>query len=369
MLAMQAMFLASLAIPGGGVLLSQAATRTPLMESSCAVTAQDPAPKNPAVTYKYQIMNNVQRLTAAPCFMFDCLSQAEMACSKIQACIGFFLDPEAAAFFLAQGGGSGQNVPVYAKPGQQSGQQPAQQPTQQPVQQPVQQREQQTQTSVFGELDGEKIVLVIDKSGSMSKEVEGGKNGMTRNEMVEDALIKQLKAMPSSTRFNLVTYSNEINVAFDDLQVANQTNIAAAIKFVTDLKPGGKTYSKTALHTAYEMKTTPDNIYFLSDGVPTDAKPTEILQDADDMYARSKIRVNTFLVNSDASEGLVDFMKSLATKTSGTYTRVSAIQACLCDAIHPYCWPDDSYCYKDEASHDYSRTTCPGTCTDHYAGA
>jgi len=41
---------------------------------------------------------------------------------------------------------------------------------------------------------------------------------------------------------------------------------------------------------------------------------------------------------------------------------------CTCNANYPYCWSDDSYCYRCATCNQWSNNRCPGNCTADYAG-
>jgi len=49
-----------------------------------------------------------------------------------------------------------------------------------------------------------------------------------------------------------------------------------------------------------------------------------------------------------------------------TVALLTAAVGCSCNAIHPYCWKEDKFCYKSWTSYDYSISTCPGSCTSSW---
>jgi HEAT repeat protein len=105
-----------------------------------------------------------------------------------------------------------------------------------------------------------KLVFVLDISRSM------GWNG--RLDRAKDELARVFREMPSTTRFNIVTYSDGAEMWKPSLREATPTTVASAIKYVERQKPDNGTNTYEALMVAMSDPDA-DTIYFLSDGHPS----------------------------------------------------------------------------------------------------
>jgi len=48
-------------------------------------------------------------------------------------------------------------------------------------------------------------------------------------------------------------------------------------------------------------------------------------------------------------------------------TAAPTFAGCMCPESHPFCWPQDSWCYASATSNNWHPDTCAGSCTDHYS--
>ena len=177
------------------------------------------------------------------------------------------------------------------------------------------------QTSpVFGTVRGDPLVFVIDKSGSMreSFEIDGQKH--TRWSFCFEELKRLLLSLPSSSRFNVITFASSAASAFKDAQSATEANVQAALEKVAS-HPVGGTNAHDALKLTYSMESTPERVYFLSDGEPTESgSATQILGSIADWDSSRGIPVNTiaFLRPGNDMKAKL-FMEQLANKTGGEF--------------------------------------------------
>jgi hypothetical protein len=172
--------------------------------------------------------------------------------------------------------------------------------------------------SFFGiQIDSRRIIFVIDVSGSMEipdpppenwvpdgdidtgKGTTLGKDDPTLKKKIEDErkrmndpkvwgeerkrivrtkkeLIRVLKALEGTVKFNIVAFSDEIRTFSKKLEKATSSTRDSAVKWVEKLAASGLTFTDDALREAFKDEEM-DTIILLSDGAPThmggDAKP------------------------------------------------------------------------------------------------
>ncbi len=113
------------------------------------------------------------------------------------------------------------------------------------------------------EIAAKDVVFCFDTSGSMSGE---------KIDQARKALLNLLGNLNPSDRFNIVTFSSDVNPFRDALVVANAGNIAAARAFANDIKAVGGTNINDALQTSLKMFANSgrtQQLIFMTDGQPT----------------------------------------------------------------------------------------------------
>jgi hypothetical protein len=166
-------------------------------------------------------------------------------------------------------------------------------------------------STLYGEITSKKVVFVCDVSHSMSargrvpeeptdgtgeqerrpetggdvmgggrsetekEKMKLGKQGVTpgyvgmRIEILKIELAHVVMSMLSDdAKFNLVTYSTQVQTWKNALTKASQSSREAALEFVKKMEPTGMTNTYGALEEAFNDRSV-DTIYFLSDGNPT----------------------------------------------------------------------------------------------------
>ena len=164
------------------------------------------------------------------------------------------------------------------------------------------------------EIAAKDVVFTLDTSGSM----EGAKIEQARR-----ALLSLLGNLNASDRFNIVTFSSDVNTFRGALVESSTGNIKAARDFVKEIKAVGGTNIDDALQTSLKMfgadTTHPQQLVFLTDGQPTvgetdidtilknarqnngDDEKNEVKRDA-----KVKARVFSFGVGYDVNTKLLD---------------------------------------------------------------
>jgi Ca-activated chloride channel family protein len=125
------------------------------------------------------------------------------------------------------------------------------------------------------EIAAKDVVFTFDTSGSMSGE---------KIEQARKALLNLLGNLNANDRFNIVTFSSDVNPFRDSLVEASTRNVEAARQFAQSIKAVGGTNIDEALKTSLQMlrgksiaarmQSRPQQLVFMTDGQPTVAKPT-----------------------------------------------------------------------------------------------
>lgn len=216
-------------------------------------------------------------------------------------------------------------------------------------------------------LDSDKIVFIIDISGSMEKkdppvpkaeEPEGlaggdrrerGTTVVRRREQppapaevdpdtlpedrkrifrVKQELIRTIKSLPDGIHFTVLAFCHELTFIDDkapSLMAANPANKSRAVAWVQNLEAMGETHTDRAFERVFNELSEFDTIIFLSDGAPRrDGEPIpedKVLKGVRVLNRFAKVRIHSigFL---QAGANLQRFLSKLALQNDGTYTRL-----------------------------------------------
>lgn len=137
-------------------------------------------------------------------------------------------------------------------------------------------------------LGGERIMILVDGSASML--ADSVVNAVRRRNMEEkqkkqspkwqwtlrtvDWLLAQL---PPSSRFQVYIFNTEVTPAVADsegewLDAADSLQLERAAAGVREFSPGGGTSLENAITSLKQFKQLPDNLFLLTDGLPTQGK-------------------------------------------------------------------------------------------------
>jgi hypothetical protein len=178
---------------------------------------------------------------------------------------------------------------------------------------------------------GQKIVIVIDVSGSM---VRGKKSGKSYA-VLENEVIRVLQDMELKASFGLIVFSREAKAYRPQLVKATSEEKergAAWLKkknpiAIDDPKSDPETKAfhqgtRADLGLAEAFNLAPDLIFFVSDGEPTGATPQQILASVAEMQKNlphpAPIHAVAFM-----ADGGQRFMKELAGQNNGTFREVN----------------------------------------------
>lgn len=149
------------------------------------------------------------------------------------------------------------------------------------------------------------VVLVVDRSGSMS-----GK----KIEQVRESLKFVVERLNEGDRFNIVTYSGDVETFRPELEVMNAETRAAALGFAEGLFAGGSTNISDALATALPMlsdSARPSYLVFLTDGLPTagetdEGRIVQVMRDKGGAHVRAISMGVGYDVNSRLLDRIAD---------------------------------------------------------------
>lgn len=197
---------------------------------------------------------------------------------------------------------------------------------------------------------GQKIVFVIDVSGSMEGKSEGSLQDRVTGQAVQSGgnvvgsaiggrvgsfvgkqaasegtklgaakreLIPAIQGLPESSQFVVVTFGSKVEPWVLGMTAASGSNKATATALIKDLSANGGTPAKEALEKAFSYSDA-NVIFFVSDGQPTDASADAILEEVRRLNAGKRLTVSTIGLGDDQDE---KFLAALASENGGQYVK------------------------------------------------
>lgn len=183
------------------------------------------------------------------------------------------------------------------------------------------------------------IIFLIDISGS---NVTGTKTPKSYDELELEAS-KAIRLLPPSVKFNVITFASKSEAFSKNLIMASASTKEEAVRWLKarspcrvlpksvekvtpdeyyrydrDMQHQG-TYTKEALAAAFAMK--PATLVFVSDGMPQDDSPQNILEAVKGLQAKlsRKAVVNTIAYKADSGQ---IFMQQLAEQNGGVFKNI-----------------------------------------------
>jgi len=133
-------------------------------------------------------------------------------------------------------------------------------------------------------------------------------------ELVKDHLSASLRGLPDGAQFNIVLFSGGVQKLAPTMVTASTTTTTLVGAFVSRLQAGGATSMRSAVEAGFETEA--DDIMVLTDGLPTDATPQQILAMVSERNPDHRRRVFTVGVGSDQAR---TFLSQLARDNGGAY--------------------------------------------------
>ncbi len=158
------------------------------------------------------------------------------------------------------------------------------------------------------------VAILVDFSGSTWKPHDGGK---TRKDRLDVELKKTLEALPATTSFNVIPFT-DVPIPWEkSLQPATPANVARALKFFTSCKSSGKGNFWDAAMLALESPDV-DTILVLTDGAPTGGHRWNIDLMRERFVERNRFRhVTLDAVIVDAKKGMQERWRKFCEATGG----------------------------------------------------
>lgn len=166
----------------------------------------------------------------------------------------------------------------------------------------------------------DRVVFLVDFSGSLWAEREGGK---TRKDVVDVELRRALEHLPEEARFNLIPYANDPKPWEDELVSASDRRIQKALEWFERSRLRGQGNFWDALMLALEDPEV-DSVMVLTDGAPTGGTRWNLGLMRDLLRERNRFRhivLDAVLV--DAKSGLESRWRAMCADTGG---RVLSVQ-------------------------------------------
>jgi hypothetical protein len=181
-------------------------------------------------------------------------------------------------------------------------------------------------TSSFfgGTAKGNRVVFVVDFSGSMIKE-----GGGVRLQMLKKELISSISKLPKGMSFQVIYYSTAPWLGGESLYTAptrfpdkpedrvpwseaTKEGIARAVNHIRAAKPEGATLWKDPLELAFAMRPVPAVVWLLSDGEAQDAE--EVVEKIKAINS-SRIPINT--IGLEVPGAAFSYLVDIARQTGG----------------------------------------------------
>lgn len=171
----------------------------------------------------------------------------------------------------------------------------------------------QQASSYYGlTISAQRVLFVLDTSGSM----EGA-----RLEAAKRELTQAINALPEQTSFSIVVFNSVLAVWQQQLVEANAAMKESATRFVNAQPPRGGTGTLGALTASLVFDV--EALYLLTDGMPNDSKPIDILTRVAELNRGRRLSLYTIGVGVGPAGGPFDqFLSTLAKNNWGLYVRV-----------------------------------------------
>ncbi|XP_058851876.1 von Willebrand factor A domain-containing protein 3A isoform X1 [Acipenser ruthenus] len=163
---------------------------------------------------------------------------------------------------------------------------------------------------LFGTVLEKSVCILLDTSGSMDPYLSEVKKEMTS--LIWEQLHK------NGVSFNLLSFSDSVQVWKDRLMDATEEACHEAVQWVSMVKAHGSTCTLEALQAAFQFEDA-QGFYLLTDGKP-DTSCNFVLKETEKLMQGKQIAVHAISFNcSDSTAN--EFLKKLASQTGGRYHR------------------------------------------------
>jgi len=173
---------------------------------------------------------------------------------------------------------------------------------------------------IFGPVPEERVLFLIDVSGSMDDKFVHDKKTFTRLEYVRSDLDKVIrKQLKATQKMNVITFGTRVTQWQAGIVPVNTVNVDSAVAFLANMKAGGSTNTIGGFEAAFKDDQVVA-IYFLSDGMP-DSSTAAVITRVSELLAKKKTVIHTIGINSPPDA--LKMMSKLAEMTGGTFRAIS----------------------------------------------
>jgi hypothetical protein len=142
-----------------------------------------------------------------------------------------------------------------------------------------------------------------------------------RLEAAKRELTQAINALPEQTSFSIVVFNSVLAVWQQQLVEANAAMKESATRFVNAQPARGGTGTLGALTASFVFDV--EALYLLTDGMPNDSKPIDILTRVAELNRGRRLSLYTIGVGVGPAGGPFDqFLSTLAKNNWGLYVRV-----------------------------------------------
>lgn len=164
-----------------------------------------------------------------------------------------------------------------------------------------------------------RVVFVIDRSGSMKSSVDG----VPRLTEAVKQLEKSVEVLDKYSYFNIFAYNSDVLPFMTELVLADDANKRAARNFAYRLVAAKKTASYDALYSGLRADPNLEAMYFLSDGEPTAGRIVDMPTIVNSITAENALqRTSIFTLGIDARGAHEEFLQDLAKRNYGKFVMV-----------------------------------------------
>lgn len=164
-----------------------------------------------------------------------------------------------------------------------------------------------------------RVVFVIDRSGSMRSSVDG----VTRLKEATTQLEKSVEALDKYAYFNIFAYNSDVLPFMSELVQAEDANKRAARNFAYRLTADKKTASYDALYSGLRADPNLEAMYFLSDGEPTMGRIVDMPTIVNSITAENALqRTSIYTLGIDARDAHEEFLQDLARRNYGKFVMI-----------------------------------------------
>lgn len=170
-------------------------------------------------------------------------------------------------------------------------------------------------------VDSDRVIFVLDQSGSMSnrrKKQKGESRRHTELQYATEETLRVARRLGNDAKANVICFEGQVHPWKDHLMPMGSRNLGALTRYLRARRPAGATNLFDALEQALGIAEV-DTVYLLSDGSPTAGRLTaaeQILDAVREINRTRRIAIHCVSLGNDS-----ELLQRLAEENSGVYVR------------------------------------------------